>query len=163
MDILGWQWCLHAMVLHIGATKNEGHFVVYVLFDDKWWLFDDGKGKAERPHPNPRKATFLLCKRKATNLFVPNMLQYAPHRTRASALRDKGDAYSMPTDTCVPAMALPLGAPPPPPPCATQGPSGAGDRNNNMHAQSMASDLCVAALAMLPHVSTNSKTSCDLV
>ena len=27
VDILGWQWSLHAMVLHIRATKNEGHFV----------------------------------------------------------------------------------------------------------------------------------------
>ena len=22
VDVLGWQWSLHAMVLHIGATKN---------------------------------------------------------------------------------------------------------------------------------------------
>ena len=31
LDILGSQWSLHAMVLHIGATKNEGHFVVNVV------------------------------------------------------------------------------------------------------------------------------------
>ena len=36
VDIWGWQWSLHAMVLHLGATKNEGHFVVYVVFEDKW-------------------------------------------------------------------------------------------------------------------------------
>ena len=36
VDILEWQWSFHAMVLHISATKNEGHFVVHVVFDDKW-------------------------------------------------------------------------------------------------------------------------------
>ena len=30
VDILG---CLHAIVLHIGATKNEGHFMTYVVFE----------------------------------------------------------------------------------------------------------------------------------
>ena len=36
LDCLGWQWSLHAMVLHIGATREEGHFVVHVVFNDKW-------------------------------------------------------------------------------------------------------------------------------
>ena len=26
LDCLGRQWSLHAMVLHIGATREEGHF-----------------------------------------------------------------------------------------------------------------------------------------
>ena len=42
-----------------------------------------------------------------------------------------------------------------PPLCATQGPSGAGDKNMTMLAQSMPSDMCVAALAPPPHVCTN--------
>ena len=50
VDILGWQWSLHAMVLHIGVTKNEGHFVVYVVFQDKWWLCHDGTVKGTSPH-----------------------------------------------------------------------------------------------------------------
>ena len=114
VDILGWQWSLHAMVLHIGATKNEGHFLVYVVFEDKWWLCDDVKVKGDRPAPKPRKATFLSYKRKPTNLLVSGMSQFASQRTRASTLKDKGDAQSMPTDTCVPAMAPPPGDPPPP-------------------------------------------------
>ena len=60
LDVLGWQWSLHAMVLHIGSTREEGHFVVYVVFNDKWWLCDDTTVKAMTPPPNPRKATFLL-------------------------------------------------------------------------------------------------------
>ena len=38
LDIQIWHWSLHAMVLRIAATKNQGHFVVYVLFEDKLWL-----------------------------------------------------------------------------------------------------------------------------
>ena len=91
-DILGWQWSLHAMVLHIGATKNEGHFVVYVVVEHKWWPCDDTTVKGATQPPTPRKATFLLCKRKPTNLLVPHMSQCASQRTRASALRNKGDA-----------------------------------------------------------------------
>ena len=52
-------------------------------------------------------------------------------------------------------MAPQPGASPPPPPHATQGPSGVGDKNTNTHAQSMLVDMCVAALAPLPHVCSN--------
>ena len=75
--ILGCQWSLHAMVRHIGATKNESHFVVYVVFEDKWWLCDDARVKGASPPPNPRKSTFLLYKRKPTNLYIPSMSQSA--------------------------------------------------------------------------------------
>ena len=121
VDNLGWQWSLHAMVLHIGATKNEGHFVVYVVFEDKWWLFDDTTVKGASPPRTPRKATIVLYKRKPTNLLVLDMSQSASQRTRASALGNKGDAQSMPNNTCAPAMALSTGAlpPPPPPTCNT--------------------------------------------
>ena len=73
--------------------------------------------KVGRQPPNPRKATFLLHKRKPTNLVVLGLSQSASQRTRASTLKDKGDAQSMPTDTYVPTMALPPGAPPLPPLC----------------------------------------------
>ena len=82
VDILRWQLSLHAMVLHIAATKNEGHFVVYVLFEDKWWLCDDTTVKGTSPPPIPQKATFLLYKRKPTNLLVPDMSQSSSQRKR---------------------------------------------------------------------------------
>ena len=77
VDILGWQLSLHAMVPHIGATKNENHFWVYVVSKDKWCLCDDTTMKGASPPPTPRKATFLLYKRKPTNLLVPDMSQTA--------------------------------------------------------------------------------------
>ena len=76
-DILGWQWSLHAMVSRIGATKNERHFVVYVVFNDKGWLCDDTTVKGMSPTPHSRKATFLLYKLKPTDLLVPDMSQAA--------------------------------------------------------------------------------------
>ena len=91
-EFLGWQWSLHAMVVHIGATKDEGHFVVYVVFNDKWWLCDDTTVKGMSPPPNPRKATFLLYKRKRTDLIVPDMSQSASQRTGASVLGKTRDA-----------------------------------------------------------------------
>ena len=60
-------------------------------------------------------------------------------------------AHSMPNDTCVPAMALALGASPPPT-HATQGASRVGDRNMNTHAHGMPVDMCVGAVAPLHHV-----------
>ena len=152
VDILGWQWSLHAMVLHIGATKNEGHVVVHVVFEDKWWLCDDTTVKGASPPPTPRKAIFLLYKRKPTNLLVPHMSQCASQRTGASALGNKGDAQSMPSDACVLSLALSPVLCPPPPPHAPPGPSRVGDRSMNTHAQSNRVDMCVAALAPLRHV-----------
>ena len=55
LDCLGWQWSLHAMVLHIGSTREEGHFVVHVVFNDRWWLCNDTAVKAMNPPP-PRPA-----------------------------------------------------------------------------------------------------------
>ena len=85
VDIFRWHQSLHAMVLHMGATKNEAHFVVHVVFEHKWWLCDYTTVKG------------------------------------ASA----------------------------------QGPSGARDRNMNMHARSMPSDMCMTTLAPLPHGCSN--------
>ena len=55
LDCLGWQWSLHAMVLHIGATREEGHFVVHVVFNDRWWLCNDTTVKAMNPPPPTRE------------------------------------------------------------------------------------------------------------
>ena len=56
LDCLGWQWSLHAMVLHIGSTREEGHFVVYVVFNNRWWLCNDTTVKAMTPPPRPVKS-----------------------------------------------------------------------------------------------------------
>ena len=61
VDIIGQQWSLHAMVLHIGSTKNEGHFVAYILFADKWWLCDDTRVKEEHPPPESLKGDFPIA------------------------------------------------------------------------------------------------------
>ena len=114
LDCLGWQWSLHAMGLHIGSTREEGHFLVYVVFNDKWWLCDDTAVKAMTPPPNPRKATFLVYKRKQTDLVVPDMSHSASQRTGPPALGQTRDAQRIPIDTSVPSMALAPGAPPPP-------------------------------------------------
>ena len=98
LEVLGWQWSLHAMVVHIGSTKEEGHFVVYVVFNDKWWLCDDTTVKAISPPPNPREATFLLYKLKQTDLVEPDMSQSASQRTEPSALGQTRDAQSIPID-----------------------------------------------------------------
>ena len=116
LDCLGWQWSLHAMVMHIGSTREEGHFVVYVVFNDKWWLCNDTTVKVMTPPPpDPPKATDLLYKRKQTDLVVPDGSQSASQRTGPPALGQTRDAQSIPFDTSVPAMALAPGVPPPPP------------------------------------------------
>ena len=61
LDCLGWQWSLHAMVLHIGATREEGHFVVHVVFNDRWWLCNDTTVKAMNPPPPPTRERRRFC------------------------------------------------------------------------------------------------------
>ena len=56
LDCLGWQWSLYAMVLHIGSTREEGHFVVYVFFNDRWWLCNDTTVKVMTPRPRAAKS-----------------------------------------------------------------------------------------------------------
>ena len=93
LDCLGWQWSLHAMVLHIGSTREDGHFVVHVVFNDRWWLCNDTTVKAMNPPPpDPRKAMFLLYKRKKTDLVVPDMSQRASQRTGPPAPGQTRDA-----------------------------------------------------------------------
>ena len=90
VGILAWQWLWHAIVVRIGATKKERHFVVYIVFEDRWRLCDDARVKGEHPRPNSRKAAFLLYTRKPTAHVVPSVSQFASQRTRASASMPKG-------------------------------------------------------------------------
>lgn len=34
-------YSLQASVVHIGMDATSGHYVAYILNDDKWYLFDD--------------------------------------------------------------------------------------------------------------------------
>ena len=68
VDVNGHHWSLRAMVLHIGATKEEGHFVVHILVRDEWWLCDDASVTRGRPRANSRKVTFLLYERTPTDM-----------------------------------------------------------------------------------------------
>ena len=57
VDVAGQRWAFHAIVLQIGATKDEGHFVAYIFFVHKWWMCDDPRVKLDRPIPDPRKVS----------------------------------------------------------------------------------------------------------
>ena len=107
--------------------------MVHVVFNDRWWLCNDTTVKAMNPPPDPRKATFLLYKRKQTDLVVPDMSQRASQRTGPPAPGQTRDARSVPTDTSVPAMALAPGESPPTPP-STQGASRVGYIRNRLYA-----------------------------
>ena len=52
VDVNGYHWSLRATVLHIGATREEGHFVVHILVRDEWWLCDDASVTTGRPPAN---------------------------------------------------------------------------------------------------------------
>ena len=54
VDGNGYHWSLWARVLHIGATGEEGHFVVHVLVRNKWWLCDDAPLTQGRPPAGSR-------------------------------------------------------------------------------------------------------------
>ena len=60
VDVNVYNWSLRAMVLHIGATREQGHFVVHILVRDEWWLCDDASATRGRPPAASRKVTFLL-------------------------------------------------------------------------------------------------------
>ena len=64
----GYHWSLRAMVLHIGATREEGHFVIHILARDEWWPCDEASVTKGRPLANSRKVTFLLYERTATEM-----------------------------------------------------------------------------------------------
>ena len=68
VDVNGYHWSLWAMVLHIGATREHGRFVVHVLVCDEWWLCDDASVTRGRPHATSRKVTFLFYERTPTEM-----------------------------------------------------------------------------------------------
>ena len=53
VDVSGYHWSLRAMVLHIGATREHGHFVAHVFVGDEWWLCNDATVTQGRPPANP--------------------------------------------------------------------------------------------------------------
>ena len=90
LDVLGWQWSLHATVVHIGSTKEEGHFVVYVVFNDKWWLCDDTTKEAHKPTSQSTKSNFSVVQAQ-TNRF--------DCATHVAVFLPTGRAFSPWTDT----------------------------------------------------------------
>ena len=67
VDVNGYHWSLRAMV-HIGATREQGHFVVHILVRDEWWLCDDASATRGRPPTASQKVTFLLYERTPTEM-----------------------------------------------------------------------------------------------
>ena len=68
VDLTGYHWSLRAMVLHIGATGEQGHFVVHILVCDEWWLCDDASVTRGRAPTNSRNVTFVLYVRTSTEM-----------------------------------------------------------------------------------------------
>ena len=68
VDVNGYHCSLRAMVLHVGATREEGHFVAHILVGDEWWLCDDAPVTRGWPPANSRKVTFLLYERTPTEM-----------------------------------------------------------------------------------------------
>ena len=68
VDVNAYHWSLWTMVLHIGATREQGHFVVHILVRDEWWLCDDASVTRGRPPADLRKVTFLLYERTPTKM-----------------------------------------------------------------------------------------------
>ena len=120
MDVNGYHWSLRAMVLHVGATREEGHFVAHIVVRDEWWLCDDASVTRRRPPANSRKVTFLLYERTPTKMVGPSQggsqmgacnrgVRDAPSQSAATTV-DR-HVRSMPSNTPLPAMALATGDP----------------------------------------------------
>ena len=120
VDVNGYHWSLRAMVLHVGATREEGHFGAHILFRDEWWLCDDASVTRGRPPADSRKVTFLLYERTPTEMV--GLSQGAPQRgacnrgvrdalSRSVATAVDRHVRSMPSNTPLPAMALTTGDP----------------------------------------------------
>ena len=146
LEWLGWQWYLHGMVLHIGSTREEGHFVVYVASNDKWWLCDDTTVKVMTPPPtHERRLFWYTIANKQIWLYQtcgslpPNGQDLQPlvrHRMpRAYLLTPRCQSWCW-------HQVRPL------PPPSTQGASRVGYRNGPMHAQSVSMDSSVPAMAL---------------
>ena len=68
MDVNGYHWSLRAMVLHVGPTREQGHFIAHILARDVWWLCDDASVTKGRPPATSRKVTFVLYERTPTEM-----------------------------------------------------------------------------------------------
>ena len=79
VDVNGYHWSLRAMLLHIGATTEQGHFVVHILVRDEWWLCDDATVTRGRPPADLRKVTVLLYERTPTEMV--GLSQGGSHRS----------------------------------------------------------------------------------
>ena len=106
------------MVLHIGATREEGHFVVHILVRDEWWLCDDTSMTRGRPPADSRKVTFLLYEGTPTEMVGLSQggsqggacncgARGAPSQSAATTVNRH--VQSMPSSTPLPAIALATG------------------------------------------------------
>ena len=120
MDVNGYHWSLRAMVLHIGATREQGHFVVHILVGDEWWLCDDASVTRGWPPADSRKVTFLLYEGTPTEMVGVSQggsqrgacnrgARGAPSQPAATTVNRH--VPSMPSNTALPAMALATGDP----------------------------------------------------
>ena len=120
VDVNGYHSSLRAMVIHIGATKDQGTFVVHILVRDEWWLCDDASVTRGRPPADSRKMTFLLYERTPTEMVGPSQggsqrgacnrgARGAPCQSVATTV-DRC-VQSMGSSTPLPAMALATGDP----------------------------------------------------
>ena len=107
-------WC------PIGATREQGHFVVHILVSTEWWLCDDASVPRGWPLAASRKVAFLLYGRTATKMV--GLSQGGSHRgacnrggrgapSQSTAPIVNRHASSMPSSTQVPQVALPTGDP----------------------------------------------------
>ena len=147
LNCFGWQWSLHAMVLHIGSTREEGHFVVYVVFNDKWWLCDDTTVKVMTPPPTQEKRLFCYTSANKQIWSYQTCRSLPPNGQDLQPLVRHGmpRAYLL-TPRCQPWRWHQVRPPPPP---STQGASRVGYRKKRpMHAQSVPMDSFVPAMAL---------------
>ena len=141
VDVNGYHWSLRAMVLHIGATREEGHFLVHTLVRDEWWLCDVASVTRGRPPADSRKVTFLLYERTPTAMVglsqggsqkgacnrgargaamamatgdpesTNHIGEAQPSPSQSTAPTVDRHAPSLPSNTQLAAMALPTGDP----------------------------------------------------
>ena len=117
VDINGYHWSLRAMVLHVGPTREQGHFIAHILGRDVWWLCDDASVSRGRPPATSRKVTFLLYERTPTEMVglsqgglqsIRGVRDGPPQSVATTVDRH---ARSMPSITPLRAMALATGDP----------------------------------------------------
>ena len=157
LDCLGWKWSLHAMVLHIGSTREEGHFVVYVVSNDRWWLCNDTTVKVMTPPLTREKRRFCYTNANKPIWLYQTCRSLPPNGQDPQPLVRHGMPIAhLLTPRCKPWRWHQVRPPSPP---STQGASRVGYRQNRpMHAQSVPMDASVPATALargappLPHL-----------